>query len=185
MSKHQKELAKALGLSEGQVSKLKRKGMPTHSVEAAQEWRAANVGGYVRTPQEPAGAPSRPEFGAPSPAHLNLGQERAALARAQRLAVEMRMAVASGEFAPVKLLAQVLATASQAVAERFDHLPGELRKRCPDMTEAQRDAVVAVIAAARNEWVRSTADLVVQRLESTDDETPEDEAMQPPSEVTE
>ena len=96
---------------------------------------------------------------------LDLAQERAALAREQRIGIELRNARERGEYASVRLLAQVLATASQAVAERFDHLPGDLRKKCPELTDAQRDQVVAVIVAARNEWTRSTADLVAAQLD--------------------
>ncbi len=177
MARNQKELAAALGMSEGQVSKLKRRGMPTDSIEAARAWRSRNVGGYVRTdaaaapaaptaPADPAAPGAAPPAGPP----LDLGQERAALARAQRLSVEMRNAVQAGEYAPIKLLAQVLASASRAVAERFDHLPGDLRKKCPEMTEAQRDQVAAVIAAARCEWINATAQLVSDELGVVDDE---------------
>lgn len=37
------ELARALGVDRALVSRLKRRGMPTDSVAAAQAWRAANV----------------------------------------------------------------------------------------------------------------------------------------------
>lgn len=40
----QKEIAEALGLHKSVVSRYVRKGMPTHSVEAAQEWHARNIG---------------------------------------------------------------------------------------------------------------------------------------------
>lgn len=178
MSRHQKELATALGLSEGQVSKLKRKGMPTQDIEAARVWRSRNIAVHVRADNNALLPPAHQHGqGMPSTA-LDLGQERAALARAQRLSVEMRNAVQAGQFAPITLLVQVLATASQAVAERFDHLPGQLRKACPELTDRQRDEVVAVIAAARNEWVRSTAELVAADLAAADDnEQPEGSAV--------
>jgi phage terminase Nu1 subunit (DNA packaging protein) len=100
---------------------------------------------------------------------LDLVQERAALAREQRAGLEIKNAVLRGEYASIALLSQVLATASQAVAERFDHLPGHLRKTCPRLTEDERDQVAVVIAQARNEWVRATAELVAQQLESDDE----------------
>lgn len=105
---------------------------------------------------------------------LDLAQERAALARSLRLINEEKLAVQRGEYAPIGLLTQVLAAASQAVADRFDHLPGMLAKTCPDLSEAARDQVVKVIAQARNEWARSTAELVVAKV-MTDEE---DEAAQ-------
>lgn len=91
---------------------------------------------------------------------LDLSQERAALAREQRMGIEIKNAVLRGEYASIELLAEVLASASQAVSERFDHLPGMLKKACPDLPSAAIDQVMATIAGARNEWVRSTAELV-------------------------
>jgi phage terminase Nu1 subunit (DNA packaging protein) len=102
---------------------------------------------------------------------LDLASERALLAREQRLGLEIKNATLRGEYASVRLLAEVLATASQAVSERFDHLPGVLRKVLPDMEEAQRDQILAVIADARNEWVRATAELVAVRLDDSDDDS--------------
>ena len=70
--------------------------------------------------------------------------------------------------------AQTLAVASQAVAERFDHLPGQLRKVCPNLAPAAIDQVMATIAAARNEWVRQTIELVTAEVLGGDlDEEPE------------
>lgn len=40
---NQKDLAAALGLDESVVSRYKRKGMPTHSVEAARQWKDAHI----------------------------------------------------------------------------------------------------------------------------------------------
>jgi hypothetical protein len=39
----QQDLARALGISPAMVSRLKRQGMPTHSVAAATEWRRRNL----------------------------------------------------------------------------------------------------------------------------------------------
>lgn len=44
----QSAIAKGLGLTRARVSMLKKAGMPVSSVEAAQEWRQANVGAYAR-----------------------------------------------------------------------------------------------------------------------------------------
>lgn len=95
---------------------------------------------------------------------LDLAQERAALARAQREGIEMKNAVARKQYAPVTLLAMTLATASQAVAERLEQLPGLLRRSCPDLPEAARTQLMTVIASARNEWVTRTVQLVGERL---------------------
>lgn len=106
---------------------------------------------------------------------LDLAAERAALARAQREGIEIKNAALRGEYAAVALLADVLATASQTVAERFDHLPGALKKACPQLDDTGRDAVIAVIAEARNEWVRATAELVRQRVADDDAQDAADE----------
>ena len=100
---------------------------------------------------------------------LDLVQERAALARAQREGIEIKNATLRGEFASVQLLAQVLANASQAVAERFDHLKADVRQACPDLPPDAADRVVTVIAAARNAWVAETAELVARKLPQDDD----------------
>ncbi len=101
---------------------------------------------------------------------LDLAQERAALARSQRTGIDIKNAVLRGEYAAVGLLGEVLASASQAVAERFDHLPGQLRKACPDLPPAAVDQVMTAIASARNEWVRSTVALVGASLTPGDDD---------------
>lgn len=101
---------------------------------------------------------------------LDLAQERAALAREQRRGIELKNAVLRGDYAAVSLLGEVLAATSQAVAERFDHLPGQVRKACPDLPPAAVDQVMTVIAGARNEWVRGTVALVGAGLTPGDDD---------------
>lgn len=106
---------------------------------------------------------------------LDLPQERAALARAQREGIEIKNAVLRKEYAAISVLAAVLATASQAVVERFEQLPGALKRTCPDLPEAARDQVMSTIAAARNEWVSRTVSLVQASL--IDANEPDDEVV--------
>jgi hypothetical protein len=91
-------------------------------------------------------------------------QERAALAREQRLGHEIKNEVARKTYGPITLLAETLALASQAVVERFEQLPGALKKNCPDLPEAARVQVMTAIAAARNEWEARTQALVTEQL---------------------
>lgn len=109
---------------------------------------------------------------------LDLVQERAALAREQRLGIEIKNATLRGEYAPISLLSETLASASQSVVERFEQLPGTLKRACPDLTDAQRDRVMNVIAQARNEWARGTERLTRGKLSefSEDDIILTDEA---------
>lgn len=111
---------------------------------------------------------------------LDLVQERAALAREQRISQAMKNAVARGEYAPIGALADVLGMASSAVVDRFEQLEGALRKACPDLPEEARDTVMQVIASARNEWIRSTSKLVADRVDlmaDADAQDPEDAAL--------
>jgi phage terminase Nu1 subunit (DNA packaging protein) len=107
---------------------------------------------------------------------LDLVQERAALARSMREGHEIKNEVARKTYAPIALLAETLATASQAVVERFEQLPGAIRKNCPDLPEAARDVVMATIALARNEWVSKTQQLMTAALDaSLEDDADSDE----------
>lgn len=58
----QAALARALGLSPAAITKCKQQGMPVHSVQAAQAWRATHLRPRVRADrQNPAGsAPASP-----------------------------------------------------------------------------------------------------------------------------
>lgn len=106
---------------------------------------------------------------------LDLVQERAALAREQRLAQAMKNAVARGEYAPIGALANVLGMASSAVVDRIDQLDGALRKACPDLPEDARATVLQVLASARNEWIRSTAKLITTEVQGMVDGDQDDD----------
>lgn len=96
---------------------------------------------------------------------LDLVQERAALAREQRIAQAMKNAVSRSEYAPIGVLSDVLGAASSAVVDRMDQIEGQLRKACPDLPEEARTTVLAVMASARNEWIRATAKLMEERVQ--------------------
>ena len=104
---------------------------------------------------------------------LDLVQERAALAREQRIAQELKNAVARGEFAPIGLLADVLGQAASSVVDRFDQLEGALRKSCPDISDDVMMVVLGVVSSARNEWLRSTARLVDASIDTLQAEAEE------------
>ncbi len=99
---------------------------------------------------------------------LDLATERALLARSQRQGQDIKNSVSMGTYAPIELLSDVLANAAQAVVDRLEQIPADLRRVCPDLPQGVRDAVMAEIASARNEMVRKTASLVADALESTD-----------------
>lgn len=150
----QAELAEVIGVSEARVSQL----VSDCIVERGQTLHM-QVRQYCGWLREVAAGRQSEELGG-----LDLVQERAALAREQRMGIEIKNAVARSEYAPIAMLAEVLATASQSVVERFDQLPAALRKTCPDLPEAARDQVMSLLANARNEWVRATAELVSKTM---------------------
>lgn len=160
----QAEFAAMIGVSEARVSQLMADGVIARGASAA-EWLVA----YCERLRDQA-AGRMGETGG-----LDLVQERAALAREQRIGQAMKNAVTRGEYAPVGLLADVLAAAAAGVVDRFEQLDGALKKACPDLPEAARTVVQGVIAKARNEWIRATTALVVQQLDAISDEADDGE----------
>jgi phage terminase Nu1 subunit (DNA packaging protein) len=147
-----------VGISEPRVSQIASDGILPAGASAL-EWLHA----YCARLREQAAGRS-------SDGPLDLAQERAALARSQREAVDLKNAVSRGEYATISLLSEVLAAASQSVVERFEQIPGQLKRACPALDDAARDQVMTALAAARNEWVRATAELAAAKLETADDE---------------
>ena len=94
-----------------------------------------------------------------------LARQKTLLIKAQTEAQDLKNAVARGEYAPIGILADVLALASSAIVDRLDQLEGQLRKACPDLPEEARMVILRVIADARNEWIRSTSRLVADSLD--------------------
>lgn len=150
----QAEFAQIVGVSEASISKRVSDGVLTRG-ECAHAWLIA----YCEHLRDQAAGRLGETLG------LDLVQERAGLARAQREAQEIKNAVARGEYAPIGILADVLALASSAIVDRLDQLEGQLRKACPDLPEEARLVILRVIADARNEWIRSTSRLVADSLD--------------------
>lgn len=151
----QAEFAELVGVSEARVSQLISEGVIARG-DTAHGWLV----GYCERLRDQAAGRMGETMG------LDLVQERAALAREQREGQAIKNAVARKEYAPVGLLADVLGMAASAVVDRFDQLEGQLRKACPDLPDEAKITVQQVIAAARNEWIRSTATLVTDGLDA-------------------
>lgn len=151
----QAAFAQMIGVSEARVSQLVADGVIVRGGTAA-EWLMS----YCERLRDVAAGRASMDVGS-----LDLVQERAALARSQRIAQDLKNSVAAGEYAPVGLLADVLAVASSGIVARIDQLETSLKKAAPDLPEEARLVVLQVIAAARNEWIKSTAKLVDRQLE--------------------
>ena len=111
--------------------------------------------------------------GRASDGKMDLVQERARESREKWIAQELKNAVTQRTYAPVALLSEILASASQSIADQLNALPGILKKVAPDMPETARDAIDEVCRTARNNWVLATANLEVS--DEDDDESEDDE----------
>lgn len=154
-----------IGVSEARVSQLVSEGIIVRG-DTAHEWLI----GYCERLRDQAAGRAGSETGG-----LDLVQERAALAREQRIAQALKNDISRGEYAPIGLLTDVLATAGAAVVDRFEQLDGALRKACPDLPDEARTTIMTVVASARNEWIRSTAQLVDRSLDDLLAEQAEDD----------
>lgn len=159
----QAEFAQIVGISEARVSTLISEGVLVKG-DNAHGWLL----GYCERLRDMAA-------GRHSAGGLDLVQERAALARSQREAQDLKNAVARGEYAPIGLLADVLGQAASAVVDRMDQVEGDLRKACPDLPEDARVVVLRTLANARNEWIRSTAKLISDKMDQMADALDEGE----------
>lgn len=152
----QAEFAQLNDISEARVSQLVGEGIIPAGVTGLEMQHA-----YVGRIREQAAGRVGNEVGG-----LDLAQERAALAREQRIGQAIKNAVARREYAPVEILADVLAAAASATVDRFEQLDGMLQKACPDLPDEAKIVVQQVIANARNEWIRATDRKVLDQVDS-------------------
>ena len=156
-----------VGISQQAVSDLVTRGVLPPGATASQWLRA-----YCARLREVAAGRASMDGG-----ELDLVQERAALARAQRIGHDIKNEVAAGTYAPIDLLARVLGAASGAVVERLEGLPGRIQKAVPDLPDAVLDVIMTVVGSARNEWVRATMESALRvdpmMIEGTSDEPEE------------
>lgn len=162
----QADIAAHLDISDRRLRELLTEWGLDHKASTLTELRLR----YIRKlREEAAGRQSKTDQG------LDLVEERAMLAREQRIGLEMRNATTRGEYAPITVLTDVLATASAAVSDRLDALPAAVYRAQPDLPPAVRSAIDTTVHKARAEWVRITSALVVAEL-GIDDEPGTDPA---------
>lgn len=164
-----RELSYALGISESMAYRLKKHGMPTHSIEAAEKWRGVhldpmktkqhrsdgNTGRKASAPKPPTAPGTTTVLNTPvvpgaATSALDLAGERARLAKEQADRVAMQNAITRGELAPVALIEQVLAATAAKVAGIFDAIPGLVRRRVPRLSREELDLIAGEIAKVRN-----------------------------------
>lgn len=158
----QAEFAALVGISEARVSQMLSEGLLPRDATGLAMLRA-----YVERLRDQA-AGRMGETGG-----LDLVQERALLAREQRIGQRIKNEVALKTWAPIGLLTDVLAMASQSVVDRLDALRGQIRRVCPDLPAEAHQTLEDGLAKARNDWMRATQSLVVQGLEEGLDDADE------------
>lgn len=145
----QDEFAELVGVSEGRVSQQVADGTLVRG-KTAGEWLLA----YCDRLRGQAADRVGDEVGG-----LDLPQERAALAREQRIRQSLVNDQLRVEYAQVRVLERTLANIRRAIGVHLEQLPARLHGQCPWLSPHQRAQVGTVIASARNEWLRSTAEL--------------------------
>lgn len=145
----QDDFAKLVGISQPRVAQLLAEGLLPRE-GTADQWLLA----YCERLREQAAGRDK-----------ELTLERAALARSQRRGQDIKNAVAEREYAPAALLGDVLAIASAAIADQLDSFAGDIRKVMPDLPPPVRDALLKRVAAARNNWIKETADLIARKVD--------------------
>jgi phage terminase Nu1 subunit (DNA packaging protein) len=146
----QADFARMVGVSEAAVSGMVGSGVLVRG-ETAHEW----IMSYCDHLREMAA-------GRASSGGLDLASERARLAAEQADRIAMQNKVTRGELAPVVLIERVLENAASKIAGVLDALPGVVRRRLPQLTADDIDAVRAEVSKVRNTVANmSLADLIV------------------------
>lgn len=103
---------------------------------------------------------------------LDLVAERARLAKVQADRIEMQNAVTRKELAPAELIEEVLSRAGARAAKLLDTIPGELKRRCPQLSADDIATIATTIAKVRN--IAAAVSLAdVQDEEGEDDHSDE------------
>lgn len=81
---------------------------------------------------------------------IELARERARLAREQADKIGMQNAVTRGELAPAHVLEEVLARAGARAGRVLETIPGEVKRRMPQLSSDDIGAIARIVAKARN-----------------------------------
>jgi len=135
----QSEFAELVGITQPAVSQLQFEGT-LKSGDPLRAWLLA----YCHRLREQAA-------GRATTNGLNLADERAALAKAQRERVERENAVARGELRPVGDLELCLASTAARIAAILEALPGSIKRLVPELPARAVALIEQDIVRARNE----------------------------------
>lgn len=145
----QARFAQLVGVTQAVVSGLIARGVLVAG-DSVSNWLLAYC-----TNLRDAAAGRMPEEGAEG---LDLVEEKARLASAQADKVEMENAVTRNELASVSELEAVLAHAGSKVTAVFDAIPSIMKRRLPNLTDADIGILRGELARARNAVAALTLD---------------------------
>ena len=126
-------IAKELGISRPRVSQLKARGMPVDSVEAAREWKAANVKGQIQI--------TIPRLLVPEPmaaVTYDIAEARAKREHHEANIAAMREAQIAGDLVERKRVESALTGIAAQVRANFERLPDKLAEVLAAETDAHQ-----------------------------------------------
>jgi phage terminase Nu1 subunit (DNA packaging protein) len=130
----QREFSTIIGVSEPAVSGLVKRGV-IRTDQSAGEWIFA----YCLHLREQAAGRS-----------LELSEERAGLAREQKLLARIKKQRELGEWAPIENITLALSRVTAQMASIFDSIPIQLKRQFPSLTADQLNVIREELAKARN-----------------------------------
>ena len=153
----QASLGRALGLSGAAVTKLKKQGMPVHSVEAAQAWREARQNIAHRKPL-PTAVPTRPAPRADQPLDDEThDQARTRREIAEANLAELKLSELRGDLVRVADFRSAAAREDAALREALLQLPARLAPQvaaiadqaaCHDLLQTELHAVLNLLTSS-------------------------------------
>jgi anion-transporting ArsA/GET3 family ATPase len=139
----QAAIGRALNLSPAAMTKLKKQGMPVHSVEAAQQWRHARLNIAQRKPDPgPPPVVLRPEEPASDESH-DKARTRREIAEANL--AELKLRELRGDLVRAAAVRQAVSKRAAALRESFLQLPARVVPMlAADPTPAAMDRILRV-----------------------------------------
>lgn len=126
-------IARELGISRPRVSQLKARGMPTDSVEAAREWRTANVKGQIQIT-----LPKASVSEAVAAVTYDIAEARAKREHHEANIAAMREAQLAGDLVERKRVELALTGIAAQVRANFERLPDKLAEVLAAEADAHR-----------------------------------------------
>lgn len=135
----QAQIAEHLDISERRVRELASEWAIDSRELSLDAWRVR----YLRHLREMAA-------GRAAAGDLDLAEQRARLAKEQADRIAMQNALTRKELAPAEVIEEVLSKAGARAAKLLDTIPGEFKRRCPQLAADDIAAIAGIIAKVRN-----------------------------------